>query len=97
MFATDHSGMMMSAALSPLSSELAAVSRTIEGVGCEYQFHIISKTPNRLMSSPVSLSIYIVAHVYGAFNFVYGIGAASKLVHYFHYIVYHMHMELITL
>lgn len=66
--------MLMSAVLSPVSSELATVSRTIDGIGCEY----LLTTVVCLTLRAFLFSIRTDAHVYGAFNFVYGIGASSK-------------------
>ncbi len=61
------------AVMSPLTAELAAVSRAHVGVGCAYLFSRMRACGR--CSTPRSDSD---AHVYGAFNLSYGIGAAGK-------------------
>ena len=53
----------------PVIAELAAVSRNIDGVGCEYDENLQLRVPAYLLSD---------AHVYGALNLAYGMGTASK-------------------
>ena len=56
--------------VSPLTAELAAVTRQLPGVGCKFEH-----TP----AITTSMSdLFSDAHVYGAFNIAYGIGSARK-------------------
>lgn len=58
----------MGGVIPTITAELAAVSRTLPGVGCKYFFCLLR---------PRS-SVKPVAHVYGAFNLVFGIGTAGE-------------------
>ena len=59
-----------SGVISPVTAELATVSRNIDGVGC-------ASLPLRVLIEVLTVQKIPDAHVYGAFNLVYGIGTCS--------------------
>jgi hypothetical protein len=58
------------AVVSPLTAELAVVSRGIEGVGCRDRFANCCPMLTETMCTD--------AHMYGAFNLAFGVGAACE-------------------
>ena len=56
--------------VSPLTAELAAVTRQLPGVGCKFE-HTSAVTTS-------ASDFFSDAHVYGAFNIAYGIGSARE-------------------
>ena len=53
-----------------MTAELATVSRNIDGVGC-------ASLPLRVLIEVLTVQKIPDAHVYGAFNLVYGIGTCG--------------------
>jgi hypothetical protein len=53
----------------PVIAELAAVSRNVDGIGCECDENLQPHLTAYLFSD---------AHVYGALNLAYGMGTTSK-------------------
>lgn len=62
-----------SAIITPVTIELAVVSRGIQGVGCK-------SFPLRSIVLIHADNTFADAHVYGAFNIAYGIGGAGTLI-----------------
>lgn len=64
------SDFFLSAAVTPLTADLAAAARELDGIGCTFYSYVIYKVV--LMSHPPD------AHVFGAFNFAYSCASASE-------------------
>lgn len=71
------SAFFTSGVISPLTAELAAISRGVEGVGCK---------DTRICCLTILDVIFTDAHIYGAFNMAYGIGSAGECSAHFLYI-----------
>jgi hypothetical protein len=66
---TSSTGFFTSGVMPPAISELAAVSRDVDGIGCERDANLkVCATAHRFSD----------AYVYGALNLAYGIGTTSK-------------------
>jgi len=57
-----------SGVIAPVTAELAAVARDLDGIGCEYCGNI---------QDILLMTVVLDAHIYGAFNLVYGIGSTG--------------------
>lgn len=58
----------IAAVVSPVTAELASITRTMDGVGCKF----------RTRTTKHKLSTFPDAHSYGTFNIIFGLGNAGK-------------------
>jgi hypothetical protein len=69
---TSNIDFFTSGVIPPVIAEPAAVSRNVDGIGCEC---------DEGLQLRVTAYLFLDAHVYGALNIAYGMGTTSKSWH----------------